>query len=188
MKNVDMPKIGFRNIKTGIAVFICLIILNLIGTDNYTLSCIATIICMGDTLENTIKISRNRLYGILIGGFSSIIFLYTIDIISNENINTPIVVAIGVSFIIYICTLLKSTASCTVACVMYISIMFGYSGSGALKYVLNNAFYTFIGVVVSITVNSLIKPPTPRNEVIDELISLTLAKDEDIKKEDGKIA
>lgn len=160
MKNIDIPKIGFRNIKTGIAVFICLLIFNYFGKGkgNYILACTATILCMGDTIENTLKTSWNRLFGILVGGIASIIFLYTVDYISEIHINTPIIVAIGVSFIIYICNLLKATDSCSVACVMYITIMFTYSGSGAFTYVISNAFYTLIGVVVAILVNSLIKP------------------------------
>lgn len=157
--NIDVPKIGFRNIKTGIAVFIAILILNFLQQDSYTLTCVSAIICMGDTLEGTMKTSINRLAGIFIGGFSSIFFIYIIDIVTESYVNKPIIVAIGVSFIIYICNLLKANNSCNIACVMYISIVFGYAGSGAFNYVMLNALLTFIGIIVAILVNYLIKPP-----------------------------
>lgn len=168
--NLAVPKIGFRNIKTAIAVFICLLILNFLKQDNYALTCISAIICMGDTIENTFKTSINRLLGIFIGGFSSIFFIYLIEFISKSYIDKPIVVAIGVSFIIYTCNLFKSNNSCSIACVMYLTIMFGYSGTGALNYVIFNAFFSFIGIAVAIFVNYLIKPPICNKK--DELIEI----------------
>lgn len=160
MKNIDLPKIGFRNIKTGIAVFICLIVFQIIGRQDVLSACVASILSMGDSMESSIHSGRNRIIGTILGGLSSIFFLYAIYFLPNIESNNPFIVALGVSFIIYISNILKLQDSCSIFCVVYLSIVLNYNGSGAFLYVCNKTLDTLIGVIVAIIVNYSIKNPT----------------------------
>lgn len=167
MNNLGIPKIGFRNIKTGIAVFICLIIFKLINREDCTFACVASILCMGDSVESSLDLGKERIIGTLFGGISSIAFLYIVNFIPNVGINSPVIIAIGVSFIIYICNVFKCQDSCGVCCMVYISIMLNYAGSGAILYSANRTLDTLIGVIIAIVVNYYIKPPKNKTEDVD---------------------
>ena len=73
MRNYNIPKIGMRNIKTAFSVFICIALFNLFKRDNAFYACIAAVICMKDTYENSLSIGINRLLGTFLGGLLGII-------------------------------------------------------------------------------------------------------------------
>jgi hypothetical protein len=49
------PRIGMRNIKTSTAVFLCLLIFQLINRENSIQACIAAVICMQNTVVGAFK-------------------------------------------------------------------------------------------------------------------------------------
>lgn len=164
MSNIEIPKIGFRNIKTGIAVFICLIIFKLINREDCMFACVASILCMGDSVESSLELGKSRIIGTLFGGIASISFLHLVSLLPTIEFNNPFIIAIGVSFIIYISNIFKFQNSCSMSCVVYLSIMLNYAGSGAIEYSANRTLDTLIGVIVAIVVNYYIKPHKPKTE------------------------
>ena len=50
MNNFKFPKIGLRTIKSGIAVFLCLLLL----PDEPFFACLTAVICLQDTVYNSI--------------------------------------------------------------------------------------------------------------------------------------
>lgn len=162
--NIDLPKIGFRNIKTGIAVFLCLILFKFINRGDSLMACMASILCMGDTMESSLESGEERIVGTILGGIASIFFLYTVSLLPNVESSNPIVIAIGVSFIIYISNVFKVQNACSICCMVYISIMLNYSGSGASYYVVNRTLDTLIGVIIAVIVNYSIKVPTKEED------------------------
>ena len=141
MRNYNIPKIGMRNIKTAISVFICIALFNLFKRDNAFYACIAAVICMKDTYENSLSIGINRLLGTFLGGLLGIITIYLLSFL--PNISTP-------------CTLLKKPAAVTIACIVFISIMINYPGIASYFYAINRTFDTAIGIIIAILINKYI--------------------------------
>ncbi|MGL4771994.1 MAG: aromatic acid exporter family protein, partial [Clostridium sp.] len=56
-------KVGLRNIKTALAVFVCMFLFSIFNNDNPFYACIAAVICMGDTVENSLIMGKNRIIG-----------------------------------------------------------------------------------------------------------------------------
>lgn len=161
---MELPKLGFRNIKTGLSVFICIIFFNLIEREDCIFAIIASILCMGDTVESSLEAGKERIFGTIFGGFASLVFLWIINLIPNIEYKNPFIIATGVSFIIYMSNVFKIQNACSICCMVYISIMFNYAGHGALSYATNRTIDTLIGVVISILVNFYIKSPTPKDD------------------------
>ena len=105
MENFELPHIGSRNIKTALSVLICLIF-----WPNSLFAAIAAVICVQDTVENSVKIGLNRLIGTLLGGILGVILLFTINKLNLTSFST-IITAIGVSLIIYICKTLNGSTN-----------------------------------------------------------------------------
>ena len=71
MENLKLPKIGLRTIKSGIAVFLCLLLL----PDEPFFACITAVIFLQDTFYNSIHMGLNRGAGTIIGAILGLIFL-----------------------------------------------------------------------------------------------------------------
>lgn len=155
MNYSKLPKIGLRNIKTAISVSICLIIFS---KDPF-FAAIAAVMCMQDTVENSVKIGINRIFGTLIGGLIGLIFLHSTRWLHLESI-IPLITGIGIVLAIYLCNLLKKPASSAISSLVLIAIMIAPVASNPLFYAFKRTIETSLGIIVSILVNKYIKPQT----------------------------
>lgn len=158
MKTFELPHIGSRNIKTALSVLVCLIF-----WPNSLFAAIAAVICVQDTVENSLKIGISRLIGTLLGGILGVIFLYAINDLHLQNV-LPLVVAVGVSFIIYICNLIKRPSACSISSITLMGILLSQSYSSPLMYSVQKTVETAFGVIVAILINKYINPPKEKDE------------------------
>lgn len=149
-----IPRIGLRNIKTAISVCICLIIFS---KDPF-FAAIASIMCMQDTIEHSLKIGTNRVVGTLIGGLLGLIFLYLTRWMHAEAL-TPFITSIGVVIAIYLCNLLNKPAASAMSSLVLIAIMIAPTTSNPFVYASKRTIETILGIIVAILVNKYIKPP-----------------------------
>ena len=76
MENLKFPKIGLRTIKSGIAVFLCLLLL----PNEPFFACLTAVICLQDTVYNSIHTGINRGAGTILEAlytrYHSILYLF----------------------------------------------------------------------------------------------------------------
>lgn len=159
MENLELPHIGSRNIKTALSVLICLIV-----WPNSLFAAIAAVICVQSTVENSLKIGLNRLIGTLLGGTISLILLYIIKDIHLQSY-LPLIVAIGVSLVIYICNLIKKPSACSISSITLMSILITQSSNNPLTYSVHRTVETAFGVIIAILINKYIHPPKEKNNI-----------------------
>ncbi|QUH27924.1 FUSC family protein [Vallitalea guaymasensis] len=141
-----MMKIGSRNIKTAISVFICICIFQLLNRPYPFYACIAAVICMKNSIQNSFVVGKNRMIGTTIGGVIGLILALVFG-------NYSIVVGLGIVLVIYLCNLCKQSDSIVIACIVFIAIMTNLKGTPSHIYAVNRVIDTFIGIIVSIIVN-----------------------------------
>lgn len=162
MKFFDIPTIGYRNIKTALSVFICLII-----WPSSIFSAIAAVICVQSTLENSVEIGLNRLIGTFLGGILGLSFLYFIHHFNLSSFQ-PLFVALGVSFIIYICNIIKKPAASSISSITLISILVSTTSYSPLVYSIQRVTETAFGIIVAILVNKYINPPKDKSLITND--------------------
>lgn len=155
-----MKKIGMRNIKTSIAVFICIIVLRFFNIKFPFYACIAAIITMEKTIYNSFKVGKNRVIGTTFGALVGMIF----SLILPGN---PFFIAIGISLTIYICHSLGYKKSITIACIVFIAISTNLKGGSPISYSINRLMETVFGIMVAVLVNYFISPPNLRKQIYD---------------------
>lgn len=162
MDNFKIPKIGLRTIKSAIAVFLCLALL----PQEPFFACFTAVICLQDTVANSVDMGINRGAGTVLGGTIGLLFLYVCKFI-NYNINNLIisklliylVISIGIIVTIYICNIFKKHGAITVSCIVFLAVTTAHAYDNPLYYAANRAFETFMGIIISILVNTFITPP-----------------------------
>ena len=159
MKKIELPKIGLRNLKTALAVFICMVIFDFFNNTNGFFACIAAVMCLKDTVESSVTMGKNRLLGTGIGG---IIGLFAVFILDNFHILInfrALIAAMCISLAIYICTIIKRPGSVIISCIVISAILCNYNSMNPYYYAIGRMFDTGIGVVVAILVNKFVNPP-----------------------------
>ncbi len=147
-----MVRIGPRNLKTALAVIICLGISKLLTLDYPFFVAIAAIISMENSLANSLRAGRNRMAGTIIGaGFGLICAL-----IDPGN---PFLCGIALIMVIYCCNLLKWHKPVAFAGVVFMAVMLTVKGKNPYIYSINRIFDTFIGIIIAVIINYLVFPP-----------------------------
>lgn len=144
--------IGMRNIKTAIAIFICLVIANILKLEYPFYAAIATVISMENSVTNSFTAGKNRVMGTFVGAGVGLAFAS----IQPENVW---LCALGTIVVIYLCNLLKWNKSVSIASIVFLAIMLNLQGASPFQYSINRITDTLIGVGVAVMVNYLVYPP-----------------------------
>ncbi|KYH28429.1 MULTISPECIES: FUSC family protein [Clostridium] len=148
-----MKKVGMRNLKTAISVFLCILIIRMFRAfDSPFYACIAAVICMQSSVYETFKTGKNRMIGTFIGALIGFIFA----LIQPGN---SFLVAIGIVILIHICYILGYNKSISIACIVFIAIMVNLDDTTPLSYSIHRLIETFIGIFFAVLVNYFIYPP-----------------------------
>jgi uncharacterized membrane protein YgaE (UPF0421/DUF939 family) len=154
MRILKLPNVGYRNIKTALAVLICLLIV-----PKSLFAPIAAIISMQSTLEDSLETGINRLIGTFLGGISGVIILYIIQYLNLYNYSS-LIGALSVSLIIYLCNVINKPAASSIASIVILGIIIDpVADISPIQYSFNRTIETVIGVVIAIIINKYINPP-----------------------------
>ena len=164
---MKLPKIGLRNIKTALAVAICLLLFlpfwvddaltgywALIGPTN---AVVAAILCMQHSIESSWRVGLVRLLGTLIGGIAGCAVITLQHYLPHNALLIPIV-AVCVVVLIWFCLLIKQPMACNVTCIIFCIIVLMSPQPGAERYL--SAIFrmaeTAVGILVAVGVNYLL--------------------------------
>lgn len=168
--SLPVPRIGMRNIKTAISVFCCLLLYTIIGREDPFFACVAALICIQSSIENSKKAAIDRMLGTFIGGGFGILFLFIDKSLFQEKLSY-ILISIGIIPLIYICTLIGKGSASPISCIVFISIMLFYREAGnSYIYAINRVIDTGIGIVIAIIINKYVQKPKLKvnsNQLID---------------------
>mgnify|MGYP004514290991 CR=1 FL=1 len=148
-------RIGLRAIKTAIAVAICALISTFFNHEDIFCACIASVICMEQTCEQTWDTGINRIIGTLIGGTVGYLALESICSFPTYEWIRILVLPIGILIVVYACNLIDKKPAVSIGCVVIIVILSrsGASTSSTLTYVVQRVSDTLLGVFVAMMIN-----------------------------------
>lgn len=159
MKKFNIPSIGLRNLKTALSVFLCILIFKFFNNNYPFYACISAVICMKDTVDNSLNMGKDRLIGTFLGGMLGFIFIYVLSFFPYLNHPNALITALGVIICIYICTFINKPGSVSICCIVFIGIMISYTGLESYYYAISRTFDTAVGVIIAILVNKYVNPP-----------------------------
>lgn len=157
MKLQELPKPGMRNIKTAIAVVLCIIILRFFSDNSPFYACIAAVIAMQSTVQSSWKTGVTRIIGTLAGASVGVL-------LSLIGVNNVLITGVGIVVVIYITNILKQNAAIGIACIVYLAIMVNVKDTTPLNYALMRTAETFFGIIMAMVVNSVVFPPVKEKE------------------------
>lgn len=154
-----MIKIGMRNIKTTLSVFICLLLFEFIDRENSIFACIAAVICMQNTVVDSMEKGMARVIGTIIGGMMGAVVLFVVKTFFNDSI-LIFIIPLGIMALIQVCVAINMKQSVVICCVVYLSIMITKNhDNGYLLYTVNRVVDTSVGILIALLVNKYVEIP-----------------------------
>lgn len=154
------PPPGMRNIKTAIAIFICLVLYSLLGRPDVIFAAMSIVICMQGSAEKTVLEGLFRFIGTALGGVSALVFI-SIPMTYEPILRYYSLCALGIIIIIHTLYVLKMHRAISMACIVYLIIVLDKDNQ-TLIYAINRTLDTSIGIVIAGVVNHLLFRPTPK--------------------------
>lgn len=169
MKLCHLPAIGMRNIKTVLAVFICVVVFAIMGPEfNPLVAAIAAVITMGPSIENSIETGWNRILGTVFGGAAGMLGIFVARLIPYEFAHV-FIIPLGIMGLIYLCNTINKSGAIVIACVVYLILMTTYPmDTGTYMLAILRLLETTFGIIVAFLVNRFIKVPECDEKSADE--------------------
>lgn len=139
-------KLDLKSIKIAFAVFLCLLIFKGLHREFPFYACIAAVICMQGTPEDSLNIGKSRIIGTLIGGVVG----YLLSLIALKSI---LITVLGVFIVVVICEYINKNSSTAIACVVLLAIMTNLRDTPPHIYAINRMIDTYIGIFIAVAIN-----------------------------------
>lgn len=153
-------KIGLRNIKTAIAVGICILVLGLIGVHQPFFACMTAVFTMQANVETSFEAGLSRFLGTLVGAVTGTTFAALCTLLPMEYLLVRVVVIpLGSVFVVHVLHLLKLRDSVFIACIVYFALMMKVEQMSVLAYATSRTALTGFGAIVALLVNRYVFPP-----------------------------
>lgn len=162
MINTKFPPIGLRTLKSALVVFLCLVLL----PNEPFFACLTGVICLQDTVANSVKMGINRGLGTLMGATYGLIFMHICRIVDSFSTNLIIsklfvylIISIGIIFVIQTFNILKKPGAINVGCIAFLGVTTVHAMTAPYYYAINRTFETLCGIGIAILVNRFVNPP-----------------------------
>lgn len=158
---MNLPRIGMRNIKTTLSVFLCLLLFDIINRENSIYACVAAVICMQNTIVDSLEKGVSRVLGTIVGGLVGIFVLFVVSEIFIVNEDMMIfIIPLGIILLIEICVMIDQKQAVVISCVVYLSILISKNRDGGyVLYTVNRVLDTSVGIIIALLVNKYVEMP-----------------------------
>ena len=183
-RGLSLPPLGYRIIKTSVAVSLCLLVEYLLGYRGATMpteSAITAIICMQPYVRDSRDYAISRMAGTLIGGTWGLVFLVILALLPGLNWNLPLAYAImglGVMASLYTSVLLKAPDASGLAAIVFLCVVVSFPEiDQPLVQSAQRIGGVLLGTVIAILVNVLHLPRQKRKGQLFFVRTADLARD-----------
>lgn len=147
-------KLGMRTLKTGLSVFLVLLIFHLFGWEGLQIGTLTAVFSLRENFDRSVHFGFSRIIGNSVGGFLSLLFFLINQFFHNQFWVTLVFVPIFTMLGIMINVLINNKSGIIGATAALLIITLSIPAGDTILYVFARVFETFCGVFVAILVNS----------------------------------
>lgn len=151
--------IGFRAVKTGLAVSLALLFAQLHSADLPVFAAIGAIVGMSRTPYDTRRTFMTQVVGIICG---CLLGCLLVAFLPQPNVW---IIGLGTIVLIALCNLLRAQYAAYLSCITFICVCL-FTGSDPILYFIWRLIDTLAGILIALIINIIIKPYNNREAVI----------------------
>lgn len=147
-------KLGLRTLKSGLSVFLVLLIFGLFGWKGLQIGSLTAVFSLREDFDKSVHFGASRIVGNSIGGFYSLLF-YLINVLCHGHYWVAVIfVPIGTMLTIMTNVAMNNKAGIIGGVSAFLIITLSIPAHETIFYVVARVFETFMGVFIAILVNS----------------------------------
>ena len=146
-------KLGLRTFKTGIAVFLVLLIFGFFGWKGLQIGALTAVFSLRESFDKSVHFGTSRILGNSIGGFYALIFFFLNTLFQEAFWVTLVVVPICTMLTIMTNVAMNNKAGVIGGVAAMLIITLSIPSGETILYVFARVSETFMGVFVAILVN-----------------------------------
>ena len=146
-------KLGMRTFKTGIAVFLVLLIFGFFGWKGLQIGALTAVFSLRESFDKSVHFGTSRILGNSIGGFYALVFFLLNTLFHGAFWVTLLVVPICTMLTIMTNVAMNNKAGVIGGVAAMLIITLSIPSGETFLYVFARVFETFMGVFVAILVN-----------------------------------
>lgn len=176
-------RFGMRTFKSALSVLICILLFHFLNRGQPLIAALSAVFSLRQDLSTTLDFGKSRILGNILGGGAAILYLLLQNQFATNNfwielIALPTLVAVVITFSDGIDNNAGIISAIATLLLITLSIPPGESVGFAFDRILD----TFIGTLVAIGLNFVIRPP--KMEAAKEIVTdLALLKEQEIQLE-----
>lgn len=147
-------RLGMRTMKTGIAVFIVLLIFGMFGWKGLQIGALTAVFSLREDFDKSVHFGTSRILGNSVGGFYALLFYLLGNLLNGQFWVTLVFVPICTMLTIMTNVAMNNKAGVIGGVSAMLIITLSISPEYTILYVFARVFETFMGVFVAIVVNS----------------------------------
>lgn len=145
-----------RNIKTGISVFICILICILFKRDTYVVSAITAVFTLREDVQTTLIYGKHRVGGNVIGAFFSLIVITVFKLFGETNLVQLICIPLTIVLLIAVLSKFGLQEGTVGGCATLLTILFMIPDTQSYSYAFSRIVDSFIGMFVALAINYIL--------------------------------
>lgn len=171
-KNIQLPRVGMRIVKSAVAVFLCFVFYSFFRKDGIIFySQLAALWCIQPQWENTRSKALQRMVGTLTGAVFGLFVLLVDKHLIGKNMGNDLIyellVALTIIAVIYVTLLLHKKDASYFSCVVFLSIVVNHIGdANPYVFVFNRVMDTMIGIIIGMIVNTAHLPRRKERDIL----------------------
>ncbi|MGT2933767.1 FUSC family protein [Streptococcus catagoni] len=147
-------KLGMRTFKTGLSVFIVLLLFHLFGLQGFQIGALTAVFSLRENLDKTLSFGVSRILGNSIGGVFAVLFYILQAIFQQQFWVTLVFVPILTMLTIMVNVSFNNQSGIIGAVAALLVITLSIPSGDTFMYVFSRVFETFCGVFIAILVNT----------------------------------
>lgn len=155
LENIKFP-IGLRIIKTGLAVFLCILFAMLLDLGSPALACLAAVFTMRQDMNQSLHYGSMRIAGVFLAGAVTIMIILLFPLSGAADPLLLALVPLGIVTYIFLADKFHMHSGIIVGCATMFIIMFDIPTDNQLTYALKRLALTVVGVAIALIVNKIL--------------------------------
>jgi uncharacterized membrane protein YgaE (UPF0421/DUF939 family) len=157
-------RLGMRTIKTAIAVMLCILLFRFLNRGQPLIAALSAVFSLRQDLTTTLSFGKSRVLGNSIGGATAIVYFFVKHYFHNDFLIELFVLPALVAFIIVISDGINNNSGIISGIATMLLITLSVPQGESIIFALDRVLDTFIGTLIAIFINFVLRPPEKEKE------------------------
>ncbi|SJZ75300.1 Aromatic acid exporter family member 1 [Pilibacter termitis] len=158
-------RLGMRTVKTGVAVFFCILLFGLLQRGNPMIACIAAVFSLRQDFTTSVSFGKSRIIGNTVGGACAVLYFLIAEHFQRHFLVQLFILPFFIVVCISFSNGIKNNAGIIASVATLLMISLNIPENETISYAFQRVLDTFIGTFIAILMNITMREKAEQEEI-----------------------